>query len=159
MSQKRMIPLPFPIMYTAATFVLNFYLFDDSTRHARSLTRIGAFPSETVVTEGSTAAAAAAAATTGAAATTATTSSWMNDTGISVCPTAAAAAVSAVSTATPNNVLKRPSDFLIDGVAYEKRLKVEPIQEDHKFVFYAFLHLIMQVQEHVLSRSYFCIHT
>lgn len=61
----------------------------------------------------------------------------MNDTGISVC-SANVATIGNQNNAL-NNMLKRPSDLLIDGVGYEKRVKLESNhQEDHKLVAFFF---------------------
>ncbi|KAL4003781.1 hypothetical protein ACH3XW_9025 [Acanthocheilonema viteae] len=85
-------------------------------RYSRSLGRIEAAASETAHIEGNGGA---------------TTATWMNDTGISVC-SANVATIGNQNNAL-SNMLKRPSDLLIDGVGYEKRVKLESNhQEDHK---------------------------
>uniref|UniRef100_A0A0R3S6Y9 Uncharacterized protein n=1 Tax=Elaeophora elaphi TaxID=1147741 RepID=A0A0R3S6Y9_9BILA len=85
-------------------------------RYSRSLGRIEAAASETAHIEGNGGA---------------TTATWMNDTGISVC-SANVATIGNQNNAL-SNMLKRPSDLLIDGVGYEKRVKLESSnhQEDH----------------------------
>ncbi|VDK86010.1 unnamed protein product [Litomosoides sigmodontis] len=85
-------------------------------RYSRSLGRIEAVVSETAHIEGS-------------GGTTAAT--WMSDTGISVC------SANVVTTGNQNNalsnMLKRPSDLLVDSVGYDKRVKLESNhQDDHK---------------------------
>ncbi|EJW73326.1 hypothetical protein WUBG_15766, partial [Wuchereria bancrofti] len=85
-------------------------------RYSRLLGRIEQIPSETTHIDGNG---------------TTTTITWMNDTGISVCsaniPTIGNQNNNALS-----NMLKRSSDLLIDGVGYEKRVKLEQNhQEDH----------------------------
>ncbi|CAG9538652.1 unnamed protein product [Cercopithifilaria johnstoni] len=85
-------------------------------RYSRSLGRIEAAASETAHIEGNGGA---------------TTAAWMNDTGISVC-SANVATIGNQNNAL-SNMLKRPSDLLMDGVGYEKRVKLESNhQEDHK---------------------------
>lgn len=98
-----------------ASTLIVFFLFQ---RYSRSLGRIEAVISETAHIEGS-------------GGTTAAT--WMNDTGISVC--SANVATTGNQNNALSNMLKRPSDLLVDGIGYEKRVKLESNhQEDHKLV-------------------------
>lgn len=69
----------------------------------------------------------------------AATATWMNDTGISVC-SANVPTIGNQNNAALSNMLKRPSELLLDAVEYEKRIKLESNhQEDHKLVLF---HLI-----------------
>ncbi|VIO92649.1 Uncharacterized protein BM_BM8426 [Brugia malayi] len=88
-------------------------------RYSRLLGRIEQIPSETTTT------------TTHIDTNNTTTITWMNDTGISVC-SANIPTIGNQNNAL-SNMLKRSSDLLIDGVGYEKRVKLEQNhQEDHK---------------------------
>ncbi|VDO39683.1 unnamed protein product [Onchocerca flexuosa] len=87
-------------------------------RSLQSLGRIEPVPREGHIAEDSSSLAAPA--------------TWMNDTGISVC-SANVPTIGNQNNAALNNMLKRPSELLLDTVEYEKRIKLESNhQEDHK---------------------------
>ncbi|KAM3722907.1 Reticulocyte-binding protein [Dirofilaria immitis] len=89
-------------------------------RRPQSLERLEAISSEGHIEE------------SGSTAITAT-ATWMNDTGVSVCSANVPNIGKQNNAAALTNMLKRPSDLLIDAVEYEKRVKLESNhQEDHK---------------------------